>query len=297
MTGGVLLVHHAANRGHGHPPSSLSGVMRCLEAGARAIEIDVTPLADGEYALLHDARLDTQTDGQGPVARETAASLAGRRLRWRGRVTSEPVANLGQVVAAVRDSVDLVELQLDLKVPVSPGDAQLEGLLRAIEPVHDRVRVTSTADWALWPLHALDGRLALGFDPLQYLDAPRAGGYTEPPLHAGAYGYLDDHPLAAGAWGSPAAYLALRAAGLWRQAPPRCAWYIRGRTLAQALDDGFDWIAWLHERGAMLDAWTLDAESQGDVALARRLIAVGVDRITSNDPPALARALGGGCVY
>jgi len=297
MSDGVLLVHHAANRGRLHPPSSLSGLVNCLAAGARAVEVDVMPLADGDYALLHDARLEGQTTGRGPVAEQTASSLAGVQLRWRGEVAAERVALLSEVVKVVRREGGLEELQLDLKAPIPPTHEQVASLLRIVQPVRDVVRVTSTADWALWAIKALDADLALGFDPLEYLDAPRSKDHSEPPLRAGAFGYLDDHPLALERWGSAARYLELRAEALWRQAPPGCAWYVRGEMLDRAWADGYDWIAWLHERGAVVDAWTLDADAPGDVELARRLIERGVDRITTNDPPALDEALGGRCVY
>jgi glycerophosphoryl diester phosphodiesterase len=67
--------------------------------------------------------------------------------------------------------------------------------------------------------------------------------------------------------------------------------------LAQALDDGFDWIADLHRRGALVDAWTLDPDRPEAVALAQRLAGLGVDRITSNNAPALAQVLDVAVVY
>ena len=51
---GALLIHHAANRGHGYPPNSLQSLLFCVKAGARVIEVDVTPLADGDFAMIHD---------------------------------------------------------------------------------------------------------------------------------------------------------------------------------------------------------------------------------------------------
>jgi len=68
-------------------------------------------------------------------------------------------------------------------------------------------------------------------------------------------------------------------------------WYIRALLLARALDDGFDWIAYLHTRSALVDAWTLDVDKTGHVELAQRLISAGVDCITTNDAPRLAAAL------
>ncbi len=40
-----------------------------------------------------------------------------------------------------------------------------------------------------------------------------------------------------------------------------------------------------------MDAWTLDADQPEQVTLARRLVDAGIDRITTNDAPRLARAL------
>jgi glycerophosphoryl diester phosphodiesterase len=107
----------------------------------------------------------------------------------------------------------------------------------------------------------------------------------------GAFGYADDHPLAAERWGSAAEYLALRAEALAAQVAPGTMWFIRASLLARMLDDGFDWIAYLHEHGAKVDAWTLDATQPGHIALARRLVAAGVDRITTNEAPGLEAAL------
>jgi hypothetical protein len=97
--------------------------------------------------------------------------------------------------------------------------------------------------------------------------------------------------LASRRWGPTADYLAARAETLWIQAPPDAVWYINAGVLARSLDDGFDWVADLHQRGAQVDAWTLDPDRPERVALAGRLAAAGVDRITTNDPPNLALAL------
>ena len=106
----------------------------------------------------------------------------------------------------------------------------------------------------------------------------------------GPYGYWDDHPLASRR-GEAADYMAARAEALWAQAPPGVIWYIDAWLPDRAQEDGFDWIANLHARGAQVDAWTLDAHHPQQVALARRLAALGVDRITTNDAQALAQVL------
>ena len=72
MTAPVLLVHHAANRGKPYHPASLRGLRACLEAKARIVELDIIPLADGDFALIHDQLLEKATDGEGYVALSTA---------------------------------------------------------------------------------------------------------------------------------------------------------------------------------------------------------------------------------
>ena len=289
----VHLVHHATNRGHGLPPSSLAGLRHCLDAGAVLVEFDIRPLRDGHYALLHDARLEKQTTGRGLVSQQTELGLEGIELRVNGRPTGEPVALLGQAIDLACGYPSLCELQLDLKADAPLSEASLARLVDLVEPLRPRVRITSTADWVLRALGVLTPGLPLGFDPLAYLDVAKSGTSTfdKPPYRRGAHGYRDDHPMAATAWGSAEGYLLARAETLWAQAPQGAAWYIRGAMLERALDDGYDWIAWLHARGALVDAWTLDAAHPRDVALARRLCDLGVDRITTNDAPALATRL------
>jgi glycerophosphoryl diester phosphodiesterase len=272
----------------------LSGLADCLAAGAAIIEVDIAPLADGGFALIHDARLERVSDGQGLAPAATSAQIHGLHHRWRDAITAEPLGLLSEAVALIAQYPSMAELQLDLK-PFRPlNDDVLGSLLRHVTPVKTRVRVSCVADWGLRRLAALDGSLSLGFDPLLYLDVERGDARNEqaPPLRTGAYGYLDEHPLALTRWGAPADYLAARAEALWTQAPV-AMWYIRGALLARALDDGFDWIAWLHDRGAQVTAWTLDASHAHQLDLARVLAKAGVDRITTNDAGALARALTG----
>lgn len=295
----ALLIHHAANRGTSDPPGSVEALRHCLAVGARVVEIDVIPLVDGDFALLHDERLDEATDGTGAVATCTSAQI--RRLRYRDGdgVTDSTVGLLSEAMPLIAGAAQLQELQIDLKTHAPLYGSVLEALLHLIAPVESKVRVSSAADWALRQLRELAPNLALGFDPLFYLDLvdEDAGSSSTPPFRVGAYGYRDDHPLAGQRWGSHAEYLTWRAEALAAQAPPGSMWFIRADVLAHSLEQGFDWIAYLHARGAGVDAWTLDAHRPGHLALAQRILAANVDRITTNDAPGLAAALGGGLVY
>jgi glycerophosphoryl diester phosphodiesterase len=296
MTAGPLLIHHSANRGDNYPHNSLGGLRHCLEAGARVVEIDINPLRDSDFALLHDDLLEDSTNGSGPVYAITTDQVRSLRYIQRGVVTSECVGLLSEAVSLIQDYVHLQELQLDLKMSAPSTDTVLRRLLRIVEPVKERVRVTSVADWDVRRLRALDADLPLGFDPLLYLEVENPGEKV-PPFRLGAYAYWDDHPLSARRWGTSADYLVARAEALWAQAPANAAWYIRASLLARVIDDGFDWIDYLHARSAWVDAWTLDVEKAGHLELAQQLIAAGIDRITTNDAPRLAAALNGAAEF
>lgn len=301
----TLLIHHAANGQHRFPANAVRGLQACLDARCRMVEMDISPLADGRFLLLHGPLLEEDTNGSGPISACTADEVRGLYLTRMGVLTDEPVGLLIQALELVARHPHPVELQLDLKPHVYLGDAVLSGLVAALQPVIDRVRVTSEADWVLRRLRALAPDLPLGFDPMLYLEVRSSDASSEnakrrptrPPLRLGAYGYWDDHPLASRDWGNTADYLALRAEALCAQVPPDVVWYIRASLLARALDDGFDWIADLHARGAEVDTWTLDPDRQDHVALARRLLAAGIDRITTNDAPLLAKMLGEGVEF
>ena len=288
------LVYHAARRGDRFPASSLSGLRDCLNAGARFVEVDINPLADGEYALLHERFLEDETDGRGSVAAATGDTVRELRRRWRGELTGERVATLSEAVALAAGSPTLMEFQLDLKAYAPVADSALESLGRLVRPLGRRVRVSSTSDRDLRRLHAVAPELALGFDPLRHLDVdPGPGKRTSRYLsRTGDYGYLDDHALAADRWGTASEYVAARAEVLWAQAPVSM-WYIRATLLARMLADGFDWVADLHRRGAQVTAWTLNPDQPHQLGLAEELLERGVDRITTDDAPRLAEALGG----
>jgi glycerophosphoryl diester phosphodiesterase len=287
-----ILIHHEARCGGG-APGGPAALRACVETGAQVIEIDITPLGDGNFLLAHDRTFERFSDGAGPVGEETGARA--RRLHYLTdeRVTGEPLGLLEDALALLAGS-RVRELQLDLKLGKQPlSQLALNRLIEQLAPYRDRIRVTSAADWALYDLHRLDPALPIGFDPLYYLDLKWPGtAIGLPPVRVGAHGYHDDHPLALEAWGSATDYLAARAEILWSQLPFAAVWYIRAQLLARVLDDGFDWIARLHARGAEVAAWTLDPDQPHQLDLARQLAAAGVDRITTNDAAGLAAGLG-----
>ncbi len=289
----VTLIHHAANCGHNEPPGSLSALQACLSSGAAYIEIDLIPLADGSFALLHDPNLTADTNGTGSAPGMKRDQIENLHYVHNGTVTDERVGFLDDAIHLLKQFPNCRRLQLDLK-PFSPlNQHMLNNFSSIIEPIMDRVQVTSVADWAVRTLSIHSPKLALGFDPLLYLDLESDEPRPEiiPPFRVGAYGLLDDHPLSAYQWGTPGDYFAARANALLTQVPARCEWFIRAEVLKIALDAGFNWIEFLHQQGSSVDGWTIDVTQPEQLKLAQTLVDQGVDKLTTDAPGKLASAL------
>jgi glycerophosphoryl diester phosphodiesterase len=289
----LTLIHHAANCGHDDPPGSLSALQKCLASGASFIEIDIIPIADGNFALLHAPNLEEDTNGGGNAPKMTREQLQNLKYVHNGSVTEEKVGFLEGAVELLKKFPECARLQLDLK-PFTPLNQHvLRNFLSIIEPVFDRVQVTSYADWAVRNLSTHAPELALGFDPLLYLDLvedePRPPDI--PPFRVGAYGLLDDHPLSAYQWGPAGDYFAARAEALLSQVPRGCEWFIRAEILKIARDAGFNWIDFLHQHGSTVDGWTIDVRDRTQIELAQFLVDSGIDKLTTDTPAELAAKL------
>lgn len=90
-----------------HPENTLRAV-RAAGAVADAVEVDVRRCGSGELVVIHDARVDRVTDGEGPVADHTLAELDALDVLD----TGAGVPTLGAVLDAVPDGVGVtVELK------------------------------------------------------------------------------------------------------------------------------------------------------------------------------------------
>lgn len=288
----TTLIHHAASLDKELPPGSLPALHACLNSGAAWIEVDIVALKGGDFALVHDPQLDHISDGKGVVFEKSAGEIQKMVYKPTEQYSGgEFLGTLRQAVPMLQNQDGESKLQLDLK-PYSPLTGEvLRNLLDIIKPIKERILVSSVADWSLRMLHRMDERLALGFDPLLYLDVvgktPRPEGV--PPFRVGAYGYLDEHPLAVQRWGSVRDYFAARAEALMQLAPANVTWFLNAELLDDALSAGFDWIDFLHRSGYEVDAWTVDMNRS---ELAKRLVGAGVDYLTSNQAYSLAVFLG-----
>ena len=282
----TLLILHAANLDHQLPPGSLAGLELSLKAGINRIEVDAIPIKDGDFALLHDPKLENVSEVSGLVAEQTAAFV--QEVKYKD--SPYYLGTLSQAVVLLQENPVDGFLQLDLKPYASLTPETLRNLVNWIKPVQHSVMVSSVADWALRVLHKMAPDLLLGFDPLLYLDLveeePREEGI--PPFRVGAFGYLDDHPLAVQRWGKLSDYFEARAETLLQQMPAGITWFINAQLLDEAMDAGFNWIKYLQEAGNTVDAWTLDLDR---LDLALRMAESGVDYITTNQLAEMAARL------
>lgn len=294
------IVHHmAALDGNPNPANSLRGVEMCLQANAAIIEVDITPLGGDDFLLVHDPDLESETTGHGKVVECPPERTKNYRLKeWKSAAaSSQPPALLSEVVAAFRAVPNDTRLQLDYKdVYPSTHDTHLQRVARLVEPLGNRVIVSSGADWHLRQLKRIAPWLDIGFDIGFYLDWRDPSWPEEPlnpPYQRGAYGYHDDHIFARQTALPVHVYLEQRCEMLFNQVPSASIWYVSHHLLIRALEDGFNMADWLHVHNVKLDAWTLDADQPVAVTNAQRLLKAGVDIFTTNTPFALAELLKG----
>ncbi|HKX17783.1 MAG TPA: glycerophosphodiester phosphodiesterase family protein [bacterium] len=284
----LLKYHRLLNGRHTHPPNSVAALRCVLAGGAEVVEFDVRLTRDEKFVLIHDTDLASETSGRGSLRGVTEAQF--KTLRLRG--SDEPAATLADVAEILRLVDRPVKVQIDLKeaAPITPEIAA--ALLRTIAPIRNQspasVVVGSMGDWNLRLLRRLDPELAVGLDFGSYLDVPMDGA-AGIPRRINAYGYVDDHPLGRHRLMPIGTYLENRLDVLLNLVPGAREVYVRKELLLQALADGVNPIAFIHDRspGALVDVWTLHADEPEIDRLLLTALESGADQITSPDPARL----------
>jgi glycerophosphoryl diester phosphodiesterase len=97
-----LIAHRAG--GTLAPENTLAAIRFGKSLGYRAVEIDVRFTRDGVAVLQHDAKIDRNTNGTGPIAERTWAELDSLDAgAWRGEgFRGEPLARLADAAALLR---------------------------------------------------------------------------------------------------------------------------------------------------------------------------------------------------
>lgn len=256
---------HMGRRARTDVPFTPSRTREAMALGA-SFEVDLNPHAGAGFAVLHDATLDRETDGHGPVLEATPDEL--RRLKLRrpsGEITEEKVLLLDDLAALVRGGSVHPDtlIQLDLKVA---NDVVSEEAVQTFAEVMAGVAphfILSGGDKdAVARLGRATTGLNLGFDPCN-------DGTVSDIVAGGDLGaFVTD------------ALTALREASLI---------YLNYLAVLAADQRGFDLIGAFHAAGKRIDAYTLDLHHPGADASLRRLLELKADQITTNEPDAVAR--------
>ena len=277
-----LKVHRCLWSGRYSENSPLA-IAECATERVLRTEIDVRALRDGEFVVLHDDRFDRVTDARGLVRNATAAEATGARFTdgTHPLLFSEAI-----LLVAANEYPRRIELDLKDLAPYTP--AQAEALVRAVQPLKGRAHFSCPADWNLRRLLTIDSTVEVSFNPHCYIDTELE---EDVGLPIGAYGYRDAHPLARARVSTTADYLRDRLGGIMRLVPGISEAHLRVGMFERMLDDGFaDASEMFRSLGMKLDVWTLDADTPQWQQRFTRVVAAGVDIITTNTPHQLAAA-------
>ena len=263
----TLLKWHRARRRAGDPAFTPRRIREGMTLGA-SVEVDLVAHAGDGFAVLHDMTLDGATTGKGPVRAASAAELRTLRLRDPGgRPIADRVLLLEDLAALLGEGgvhPDAL-LQLDYKEenpPLSP--TALAAFARAVAPVARHGILSSGDAGAVRALAASAPGLRIGYDPCH-------DGAIERLRASRDYGGFVAEALAA----LPAETI-----------------YLDHALVLFAAGDGFDLVAAFHAAGRRVDAYTIRGADAAGLAAARRLLALRVDQITTDDAEGLAAALG-----
>lgn len=242
-------------------------IVEAMQIGA-SVEVDLNAHAGRGFAVLHDTTLDRETTGHGPVAEAQPESLRGLRLRCNdGASTDEPLMDLADLTALLASQPlhPQALLQLDLKTPnAGLTSAHVAGFARAAGPLAGQMILSSDDAAAVARLAAATPGLHTGHDPCH--DARLSGLRTRTDFTAFAAAALATAP------GAVMIYLAIP-------------------LILTAEEAGVDLIAACHASGQRVDAYTVQRAEAAALPVLRRLLALGVDQITTDDPVGLERVL------
>ncbi|MEO1249279.1 MAG: glycerophosphodiester phosphodiesterase family protein [Pseudomonadota bacterium] len=263
----TFLKWHRARRRYSDTVFTGRRIVEGLRLGA-SVEVDLQRHGSGGFAILHDTTLDRETSGTGPVAACCGDQLRTLKLRGNeGRVGSESLMLL-EDLAALLSSEGLhpeARLQLDLKNgsdDLEPRD--VEAFVTAVSPVAAGIVLSGGDANAVERLAAGVPEMPVGFDPCYdslLLDLAKQK----------TYGRFVETVVSA---------------------MPRASMiYLHHRLVCSVADDGVNLIDAFHRAGKTVDAYTIGQATPESLPVLQRLISLGADQITTDDPEGVAVAL------
>ncbi len=259
---------HRGRRMASDPVFTGRRIIEGMKLGA-SVEVDLVIHADDGMAVLHNLSLERETTGSGLVRETSAETLRGLHLRDNdGQPIDDKVMLLEDLAALIaRDGAHPEGLlQLDYKEDAAALNPRvIANFAAALGPVAQHFILSSGDAEAVRLLSENVPGLRIGYDP----------------CHKGALERLME----------TRDYAAFVADAVAASAKSELD-YLEYRLVLEADRDGFDIVAAFQAHGRRIDAYTVRRADDEGLAVVRRLLELKVDQITTDDPEALAAALG-----
>lgn len=262
----TFLKWHRARKRYDDTVFTGSRIVEGMRLGA-SVEVDLQRHGNGGFAILHDLMLDRETSGTGPVVALGVNELRNLKLRDNdGHVGPEPLMLLEDLTALLADQPPDPDarLQLDLKNGADELEQRdVEAFMDAVLPVADHIVLSGGDAEAVSRLADGVADLNVGFDPCydaQLLDLAKRKARDR---------FVEE------------VISAIPRAGMI---------YLHHRLVCDVADEGFDLIGAFHSEGKTIDAYTIGRATPETLPILHRLIQLGVDQITTDDPEGVAAA-------
>ncbi len=263
----VFLKWHRGRRRLSDPVFTGRRILEGMALGA-SVEVDLVVHGGQGFAVLHDLELGGETTGHGAVADKSAEELRREHiLDNRGTPTDEPVLLLEDLCALLGKGglhPDAL-LQLDYKQDLAALDPATVGrFAESVGPVASHMILSAGDADAVKLLADATPGLHVGYDPC-YGESLRR--------------LREDHDF------SRFVRDALQTS------PDAEMIYLSVHLVAAADDHGFNMISAFQDAGKRVDTWTIQKVDADSLKLVERLIRLGADQITTDDPEGLGAAL------
>lgn len=258
---------HRGRRKASDPVFTGSRILEAMRLGA-SVEVDLVIHADHGCAILHNFSLEEETTGTGLVRETSAAALRELHLRTNdGTVLPDRVMLLEDLCALLAKETPHPDalLQLDFKeVSAALTPKVVANFGATVGPVA-RSLILSGGDFDAISLLANSApNLRTGYDPCYGESLARLKA-------TGDFKTFINDALAT--------------------APDAEMIYLAYDIVLEADAAGFDIVAPIHASGRRIDAWTIRTVDDTTLPKVRRLLALKVDQITTDDPEGLKAAL------
>ena len=260
---------HRARRRGSDPVFTGRRILEGMALGA-SVEVDLVRHRDNGLAVLHDhLSIERETTGSGPSIDHGAEELRAFHLRGNdGRPIADHVMLLEDLCALLAATPPHPDALLQLDYKEGQGSLPPEviaAFATSVGPVARNMIVSSGEAESVRVLTDATPGLHIGYDPCH-------GEWVARLQASGDFAGF----VAAALADSPKAEMI----------------YLAYQVVLAADDAGFDIVGAFHGAHRRIDAYTLKTSDAPAQALAERLLGLGVDQITTDDPEGLAALLG-----